>query len=119
MPQSDAQLVQRLADYLNEQARRGQTVTYAQAARDLGLQPPQTIHRLTHALEAVMARDAAAGEPLRAALVVSRTAPRPKPGFFDQARALGRYQGPSEGPSAERFHAEELGRVLNAWRPIE
>lgn len=101
-----------LATYLDTIARRGQTVTYQQAARALGLEPPQTIHRLALALEASMTADAAAGRPLRAAVVVSRVGSgRPAPGFFAHARALGRYSGPDEGPEAHAFHDTELAAV--------
>lgn len=112
MSQTDPDLKQAVEAYLEDLRRHGTTVTYAEAARALGLEPPATIHRLTQALEAIMTEDARAGRPLRAALVVSRTAPLPKPGFFDKARALGRYDGEPRGPEAARFHAEELARVL-------
>ena len=101
-----------LAAYLDNVARRGRTVTYQEAAQALGLQPPQTIHRLAMALEASMTRDVAAGRPLRAAVVVSRTgAGRPARGFFAHARALGRYQGPDQGREADAFHDAELAAV--------
>lgn len=67
-----------------------QTTTYGALARDLGLTGPGTIAQLTEALEALMEADAAAGKPLRAALVCARLTPNlPAPGFFDKARALG------------------------------
>jgi hypothetical protein len=47
------------------------------------LTPPQTIHRITQALEVLMAEDAAAGRPLLAALCISRSQQRlPARGFF-------------------------------------
>ena len=64
----------------------GQTVTYGQLARDLGLR----MGELTAALEALMEEDAALGRPLRAAVCAARLgAGQPAPGFFQKAAALG------------------------------
>lgn len=93
-------------------ARAGGTHTYQQVAQALGLEPPQTIHRLTVALESLMDEDAAAGRPLLAAVVVSRTREGlPAPGFFAHARRLDRHNGPEKGPQAAAFHAAELAAV--------
>jgi len=93
-------------------ARMGATRTYQQVAAALGLEPPRTIHRVALALEGLMDEDAAAGRPLLAAVVVSRTRDGlPAPGFFARARALGRYDGPETGPEAAAFHADELAAV--------
>lgn len=97
---------------LTDIARAGETRTYHQVARALGLEPPQTIHRLTVALERLMDEDATAGRPLLAAVAVSRTREGlPAPGFFAHARNLGRYDGPEKGPEAAAFHAAELAAV--------
>lgn len=81
-----------------------QTTTYGALARDLGLQGPATIARLTAALETLMDEDAAAGRPFRAALVNSRNSTLPAIGFFDKAAALGRYNttDPAAFIAAER-----------------
>ena len=101
-----------LSVYLDKLAREGRTVTYQEAAQALGLEPPQTIHRLALALETSMSEDAAVGRPLRAASVVSRAgAGLPARGFFAHARALGRYHGPESGAEARDFHAAELRAV--------
>ena len=106
-----------LSRQLDELARDGRTATYQEVARALGLQPPQTIFRLTQALEHTMTADAAAGRPLRAAVVVSRTGNgQPATGFFIHARMLGCYDGPDRGPLARQFHREELERVYAAAR---
>lgn len=98
-----------LSAYLDTLAREGRTATYQEAALALGLEPPQTIHRLVLALEASMSEDVAAGRPLRAASVVSRAgAGLPARGFFAHARTLGRYDGPETGADARAFHAAEL-----------
>ncbi len=101
-----------LSSYLDTLAREGRTVTYQEAALALGLEPPQTIHRLAVALEASMSEDTAAGRPLRAASIVSRVGDGlPARGFFAHARTLGRYDGPETGADARAFHAAELQAV--------
>lgn len=68
-------------------AAAGETITYGALARELGLR----MGELTTALEALMAEDAAAGNPFRAALLSQRLSPDrlPAPGFFQKAAALG------------------------------
>lgn len=101
-----------LSAYLDTLAREARTVTYQEAALALGLEPPQTIHRLALALEASMTEDAEAGRPLRAASVVSRVGSgAPAQGFFAHACAIGRYDGPETGADARAFHARELAAV--------
>lgn len=112
MSADDPGLAPRLAAYLQALAGAGRIVTYAEAARAITVPPPHSIHKLTEALEQLMAEDAAAGRPLRAALVVSRArGGLPAPGFFAAARRLGRYAGPDEGPEAEAFHRGEIARL--------
>ena len=48
----------------------GGTITYQALAEALALVPPHTIHRVTRALEALMAADAQAGRPPLAVVVV-------------------------------------------------
>ena len=108
---------QELRSFLAPIAARGEARTYQQVAAGLGLRPPNTIHRLALALEALMAEDAAAGRPLLAAVVVSRTrAGLPAPGFFARARELGRYAGPDSGAQAAAWHAAER-RALQVEPP--
>lgn len=81
---NDADLT--LAARLAVLAARGQTITYGQLARDLGWRMAD----LTAALETMMQQDAAAGRPLRAALMRGRlSGDLPARGFFDAAAALG------------------------------
>lgn len=97
---------------LEDIATRAETRTYQQVAVAAGIEPPQSIHRLTRALERLMDEDAAAGRPLLAVVVVSRTRQGlPAPGFFAHAHRLGRYQGPERGPAAADFHDRELAAV--------
>ncbi len=79
----------------------GGTITYQALAEALALVPPHTIHRVTRALEALMAADAQAGRPPLAVVVVSRTrGGLPAPGFFIAARRLG-FFAPAEHTPAE------------------
>lgn len=65
--------------------------TYHTLALGLGLTPPGTIQRVAAALEQIMREDVAAGRPMIAALVISRSGDMPRRGFFDLAVALGRF----------------------------
>ncbi len=89
---------------LDRMAACGETAAYGDLARRLAVPGPGSIARLTEALEQVMAEDAAAGLPLRAALCTGRMrGGLPAPGFFAAARRLGCHEGPDEGPHAEAF----------------
>lgn len=68
-------------------AAAGETITYGQLAKDLGL----SMAVLTFQLEALMEEDAARNRPLRAALLCQRLSPdgHPAPGFFLKAAELG------------------------------
>ena len=102
---------------LADQAKVGETISYGDLAQRLGLKPPQTIHRLTQALERLMEEDAAAGRPLLAALCTSKTRPGlPAPGFFVKAQALGIFAGDPAGPDADAYHADELRRAVLFYR---
>jgi hypothetical protein len=65
----------------------GQTITYGDLARELGLR----VADLTARLEVLMEEDARAGRPLRAAVLRQRLSRRqmPAPGFFEKAAELG------------------------------
>lgn len=77
----------RLEDRLAALAAAGETITYGDLARELGLRMGQ----LTAQLEALMDLDAARNRPFRAALLRQRLSPDhlPAPGFFQKAAALG------------------------------
>jgi len=81
-------------------ARAGTTETYGAMARALGLR----MAVLTAALERLMAEDAAAARPYRAALCEARLGlGLPAPGFFLAAQALGRPVAQTAGAvAAER-----------------
>ena len=109
-------LKERLRHALIDQARTGTPTTYKELADRLGLEPPQTIHRIVEGLETLMAADVAAGRPMLAALCVSKMRPGiPARGFFLAARVLGVFSGDPTGPEARAFHAIELQRVLSFY----
>jgi hypothetical protein len=94
---------------LDDLVKRGATTTYGALAAQLGLDGAGRIARLTQALEATMAEDAAAARPLRAARVLGRASGGlPARGFFQAAQELGLYDGPDHGPEAKAFHARQL-----------
>lgn len=77
----------RLETRLAALAAAGETITYGDLARELGLRMAE----LTAQLEALMETDAAEGKPFRAALLRQRLSPDhlPAPGFFQKAADLG------------------------------
>ncbi len=86
-------------------AAQRQTVTYGALARELAIPGPGAIARLTAMLETLMEEDEALGRPFRAVLCAGRLSNgMPAAGFFDKARALGRYDGedPAGFCAAER-----------------
>lgn len=87
-------------------AAAGQTVSYGDLARDLGLRMAD----LTAALERLMEEDAAQGRPFRAALLHQRLSPDalPAPGFFLKAQALG--QGVEDPAAFVARHRAGLSR---------
>ena len=114
MVSSSSMLATLVRAHLQQVAARTETITYQAVAEQMRLQPPNTIHQLTNALEALMREDAAAGRPFIAALVVSKRPPYlPRPGFFECAAQLGRFSGiDSEAPV---FHARELAAARAYW----
>lgn len=101
-----------LRRWLEAAARDGRRPTYGEAVRELDVPGPGAVRTLTDAAERLMAEDAAAGRPFRAAVLAGRLRNGlPGPGFFQTARALGRHDGRDEGPEAEAFHAAELARL--------
>lgn len=106
-------LTRHMRELLIDQVQTGRTITYNQLALDLGLTPPQTIHRVTEALEILMAEDVAAGRPLLAALCISRlNHGLPARGFFAAAEMLGLFRGDPTGTEARAFYDQELQRAL-------
>jgi hypothetical protein len=77
---------------LESVAKRRILITYQELANALQILPPNSIHRVTEALERLMEEDAAADRPFIAALAISNGR-LPGAGFFDCARRLGRFAG--------------------------
>ena len=113
---TETDLPDRLRAYLENVAAGGIPVTYAQAARTLGLERPHSIQRVAKTLEHLMAEDAAASRPFIAALVISRARHGlPAPGFFDAALRLGRFRSEPEGVEARAFHRAEFKASLSYY----
>ena len=105
----------RVRAFLESVAKRRILITYQELANALRILPPNSIHRVTEALEHLMEEDAAADRPFVAALAISKArGGLPGRGFFDCARRLGRFAGDPDGhPRA--FHAAELNAVFAYW----
>ncbi|MFC0341386.1 hypothetical protein [Paracoccus niistensis] len=91
-----AMLVTRLRTLLSDRRAGATCFTYQELAKALGLASPGSIQRIAAALEQTMREDVAAGRPMIAALVVSRTERQPRRGFFDLAVELGRFPADAE-----------------------
>ncbi|MET4805748.1 hypothetical protein [Limibacillus sp. MBR-115] len=97
-------------------ARCRRTITYRDLAIVANVPSPCAIHSITVALEQMIREDAAAGRPLLAALVVSRSQPGlPGKGFFQLISELGLYDGPDHGAAAIEYHQEEVEMACAYW----
>lgn len=108
----DTELAPRLRRWLMRLPDEELPIVYQQAAAALSLTPPRTIQRVALALEALMREDVAAGRPMIATLVVSRSGELPRQGFFDLAVALGRF--PADPGQQEAAYREEFTQALAA-----
>ena len=109
-------LPKRVQEHLKELARRRETITYRDLAKELEVQPPNTIHQVADALEVLMREDHATGAPFLAALVVSKVRNGlPAPGFFYVARMLGRFKGSDTGSDTQTYHAREFESAWDYW----
>lgn len=91
-------------------AKNRTLITYAELADAAAIPSPHRINKLSIWLEGLMQADHADGLPLRAVWVISRTrGGLPAPGFFIKCKALGLYDGPSDGAVARAFHLGLLG----------
>lgn len=89
---------------LDALAAAGETITYGELAKELGLR----IANLTAQLEQLMDLDGAYGKPFRAALLRQRLSPDnlPAPGFFLKAQELG--HDISDPASFTAHHRQQL-----------
>jgi hypothetical protein len=108
-------MLEKLEHVLRQAAKDRRTLTYFEAARALGLSPPNMIEQAVALLEELMRIDAYAGQPQWACLVVGRArAGLPGPGFFMLARDLKLYHGSLDGEDARVFHEAEKQRCFEA-----
>ncbi len=113
-------LPEQIRAYLTELARCRGTITYRDLARALDIQPPNTIHQVTDALEVLMQEDRANGAPFLVAMVVSKIRNGlPAPAFFSFARALGRFRESNTGPETHACHARELQSAWDYWGSLD
>ena len=106
-------LADRVRQHLRTVAGSDAPITYQALAEAMSLTPPNTIHRITVALEQLIEEDALNQRPLIAALVVSKArGGLPAPGFFDCARRFGRLQGGDDTAA----HASEVSMAAAYWR---
>lgn len=91
----------------------GKCITYAEMAEAASIPSPHKIHKLTEFLEELMRRDIALGNPMRAAMVISKVHGMPAPGFFNLAKALGQYDGADTGQEAALYHQTCLKALIN------
>ena len=109
---------QQRVDLLLESRRLScKPITYADLADAAGVTSPHKIHKLTAYLERLMHADSAAGNPLRAAIVISKIRGIPAPGFFSSATSLGLYQGAETGAEAEAYHQNCLQILFSQQEP--
>ena len=109
-------LAQRVRAHLQCLVASGGLITYKTLAGAMALTPPNTIHRVTQALEWLMREDAAHDRPFLAALVISRSGRGlPAQGFFDLACELGRFDGNPMGGEAAVFHSAEVAAARSYW----
>lgn len=100
----------RLAKHLDLCCLEKKTITYLEAADAIDLAAPKLIHQVTQLLETLIENDQRMGQPIRSALVVSRTkSGLPGEGFFLKAMELGLMSG----ISANVFHQQCINRLFD------
>lgn len=89
--------------------KTAQPISYEALATAAEIPLPHRIHKLTLWLEHIMAEDVAAGQPLRATIVVSRLHNWPARGFFEAAQRLGILAAdmPTE-QQVDWFHTQQI-----------
>lgn len=113
-------LPKRVREHLKELARRRGSITYRDLAKELEVQPPNTIHQMADVLEGLMREDQATGAPFLAALVVSKVRNGlPAQVFFYVARKLGRFKGSDTGSDTQTYHARELESAWDYWGSLQ
>ena len=106
----ETSLERRLRAWLLSLPESAVPTTYREAANAMQLKPPGTIQQVAGALESMMRDDVEAGRPLIAALVISRRGDLPRPGFFEQAVAIGRF--PEDSTMHDAAYRKEFEQAL-------
>ena len=91
-------------------AQKAEMISYDDLAKAVDVPSPHRIHKLTTYLETLIEQDIRQGEPIRAAVVISKIRGLPAPGFFD---TLDRCQLAYDKSDKLRAHRE----LLNALNP--
>ena len=118
MTQKDKDWQMRAEVALFAALKSGQAVTYDALAQAASIPAPHRIHKLTLWLEQLMEEDAATGQPLRAAILVSRLHDWPARGFFDTARQLGLISHNLSREDEIAWYYQERKSALNAYSEI-
>lgn len=84
-------------------------ITYQALAEAAKIPPPHRINKLTTWLEILIAEDAQAGRPVRAACVVSKVRGMPAPGFFTCCHTHGLL---AEKSDTESFYLRTLTALM-------
>ena len=98
--------------------KSGRAITYDALAQAASIPAPHRIHKLTLWLEQLMAEDAAAGQPLRAAILISRLHDWPARGFFDTACQLGLISHNLSREDEIAWYYQERKSAFNAYSKI-
>ncbi len=105
-------LIQELKNFRYQEK---QLPNYQQLCRFLMVKPPNSIAKLTSALEQLMLEDHLAQQPQLAAVCVQKRKPVPREGFFQYLSELGLYSGPDKGNQAEIWHIRELDKLCEFY----
>jgi alkylated DNA nucleotide flippase Atl1 len=103
----------KVLDILRSLAQNRQIITYADLADLAAIPSPHRIHQLAEYLEHLIAEDAKAKRPLRAAVVISKTSRAiPAEGFFDCCEA--HFISRQSHEDAAAMHARLLAALYQA-----
>lgn len=91
-------------------AREKRVILYKDLAAEAMIPPPQTIHQLTGFLEDLTRIDVQLGQPIRAAVVVSRATSLPGDGFFEHLITLNQ----DENLNRHDWHQKLLAELFKA-----
>ena len=93
---------------LIEVARRRSTITYGEAAKQVGM---TAIGIGPHILDPINEYEHARGRPLLSAVVVGKSSRRPGRGFYALASRLGLYKGDDD----EGYWQRETQAIYSTW----